>query len=69
MRFGETVSYYLISLDMQASELCEKTGLSKSYISKLRSGDVAEPTFDKALKIIDALGVDVDEFVEKQKEG
>ena len=49
--------------DIKAKELCDKTGLSASYISKLLSGALKDPTFIKACKIIEAIGMTPDEFL------
>lgn len=69
MKFGEAVSYYLKEKSMSAGELSRRTGLSESYISKLRRGRCDEPSFQKAVAIINALEVDMDEFIELQTSG
>lgn len=67
MEFGETVSYYLVKLDMSAREVANRAGLTEAYMSKLRNGQCKDPTFKKALAIIGALGVTVEEFISMEK--
>lgn len=66
MKFGEAVSYYLREKNMSAGELSRRTGFSTAYISKLRSGQCADPTFQRAIAIINALDVDMDDFIALQ---
>lgn len=63
MKFGEAVSYYLEQQGMSAGELARRTGFSKAYISKLRSGQCSDPTFERAIAIIAALEVGIEEFI------
>lgn len=62
MTFGEALGIALERQEMKAAELSERSGVSASYISKLFSGRVKEPTWSKANAIIDALGITPSEF-------
>lgn len=46
--------------------LSKKTGISESRIYALRKGSTKEISFNKVIKIADALGVDINEFREEQ---
>ena len=63
MKFGEVVSHFLKEKNMSAGELSRRTGFSESYISKLRRGRCDDPSFRKAIAIIAALEVDIEEFI------
>ena len=62
MTFYETLELAMQKKGMKAVDLCEKTGLHSSYFSKLKSGYMKDVTWEKALVIIDALGMTPDEF-------
>lgn len=62
MTFAEAVQKIMIERSMEAKELSEKSGVQPPYISKLLNGKIKEPTWAKACAIIDALGMDVEEF-------
>ena len=68
MKFGDAVSYYLAEKGMTAKELAKKSGFTEAYISQLRGKRGNDPTFTRAIAIIDALGVDIDEFAAKVDE-
>lgn len=62
MSFYTTLAYVLAEKGMTASELSEKSGLSPSYFSKLKSGHTKDVTWEKALRIIRALDMTPNEF-------
>lgn len=65
MKFGDVVNYYLAKSGLTARDVARKSGLSEQYVSQIRKG--VDPTFTRAIAIIDALGVDIDEFEAKIK--
>lgn len=65
MKFGDVLNYYLTELGMTARDVARKSGLSEQYVSQIRKG--VDPSFTRAIAIIDALGVDIDEFEAKIK--
>lgn len=66
MTFADAVRKAMSERSMNAKELAEKSGVQTPYISKLLSGKIKEPTWAKACAIVDALGMNVDEFREFQ---
>lgn len=62
MTFYETFELALKEKGMVAYDVCKATGLNSSYFSKLKSGHMRDVTWEKALMIIDALGMTPDEF-------
>ena len=59
----------VIAMEMQGLrpvDVCTRAGLHESYISKLKSGHMKSVEWNKALAIIDALGMTPNEFREIQ---
>lgn len=53
---------------MTAAELSRRSGVSQTYISNLKVGLAKDVTWEKALKIIDALGMTPSEFAALDEE-
>lgn len=66
MTFYETLAIVMKEKGIKPSELSERTGLNEPYFSKLKKGTIKDVTWEKALLIIDALGMTPDEFYELQ---
>ena len=66
MKFYDTLELIMAEKGITAAELAKRTGFHKSYFSKLKSGHTKDVTWEKALVIIDALGMTPDEFYEMQ---
>ncbi len=64
--FGETLDKVMRDKGIKQVELSAKSGIYNSYISRLRSGDISDPTFANAAKLIRALDMNLDEFAELQ---
>lgn len=47
---------------VNAAELSKRTGLYQSYFSKLKTGEAKDATWEKAILIVHALGMTLDEF-------
>lgn len=62
MSFYQNFEIALEKTGMNTAEVCAKTGLYPSYFSKLKKGEFKDVTWEKALIIIDALGMTPDEF-------
>lgn len=62
MSFYESLCAAMKLKGISASELSRRTGLYQSYFSKLKRGDASDVTWEKALKIIEALGMTPSEF-------
>ncbi|MBQ9002172.1 MAG: helix-turn-helix transcriptional regulator [Eggerthellaceae bacterium] len=62
MRFYEAFEIALKEKGLKAADICSATGIHSSYFSKLKSGHTKDVTWEKALLIINALGMTPDEF-------
>ena len=67
MTFYEAFEIALKEKGLKAADICATTGIHSSYFSKLKSGHTKDVTWEKALLIIDALGMTPDEFNKLQK--
>lgn len=67
MNFAQAMHQLMLEREMTAKELADLSGVNAPYVSRLLSGKIKEPTWEKACAIIDALGVTVDEFKELQE--
>ena len=68
MTFYETFELALEKTGMSTADVCAKTGIYPAYFSKLKSRHAKDVTWEKALLIIDALGMTPSEFYELSKE-
>lgn len=62
MSFYELLALAMKKTGMTAAELSQRTGLNQPYFSKLKSKRMKDVTWERALKIIDALGMTPSEF-------
>lgn len=62
MTFCELLKIAMEKRNMNATALAKKTGFHKSYFSKIKSGDIKDVTWDRALVIIEALDMTPSEF-------
>ncbi len=67
MTFYEALEIVMKHEGIKPSEICAKTGLNDSYFSKLKSGHMKDVTWEKALLIIEAIGMTPDEFLAIQE--
>ena len=67
MTFYEALSLVMKEKGLTAADICNITGIHPSYFSKLKSGYTKDVTWEKALIILEAVGVTPDEFSEIQK--
>ena len=67
MTFAEALELAMTARGLKAVDVAEKSGVAASYLSKLATGRVKEPTWPKACAIIDALGMTTDEFKRLQE--
>lgn len=66
MTFYETLDAVMTERGMKPADLCELTGFHPSYFSKLKSGHMQSVSWEKAVAIIQALGMTPDEFLARQ---
>ena len=69
MSFYETLELVMKHKNIRAVDLCNATGISSSYFTKLKKGLMKDVTWDKALLIISALEMTPSEFENVQKTG
>lgn len=62
MTFYEALVIAMNRQGMRPAEVCAKAGLHESYLSKLKSGHMKSVEWNKALAIIEALGMTPNEF-------
>lgn len=66
--FSKTMLEIMNERGLRAVDLYRKSDvLTQQYLSKLVCGKIDDPTFSKALAIIDALGVTPSEFLARQE--
>lgn len=68
MTYGEVVTYFLDKQSMSQSDLARKIGTGRQTINSIIKGGRRGPTLDTALAIADALGVSLQDMVDKMKE-
>lgn len=68
MTYGEVVVYYLEQLGISQSELARRMGTGRQTINSIIKGGRRGPTLETALEISDALGVPIQEMVDKMQE-
>lgn len=64
--FADTLRALMDEKNAKACDLVNGD-ITAQYLSKLLNGKVKDPTWDKALAIIDSLGITVDEFYKRDK--
>lgn len=69
MTFYEALEIAMSEKGLKPSDIAARTGMHQSYISKLKSGHQRSVEWDKAIAIIEALGMTPNEFYEIQKHG
>ncbi len=68
MTYAKALRKLLKERGMTQYALAKATGKSRSYISELCSGKIAEPTLSVAFSIADALGVPLQSFYDLMRE-
>lgn len=57
---SERIQYAMDKRDLTQADISRMTGLSTAVLSQIISGKTTNPTFEKVLKIADALNVPLD---------
>lgn len=68
MEFYKALAYVMDEKGITAAELSRRTGLYRSFFTNMKKGRAKMPAFDNAVKIIHALGMTIDEFLELMNE-
>jgi transcriptional regulator with XRE-family HTH domain len=69
MTYGEALRRILRDSHLSQADLARAIGKSNSYVSQLCSGKVREPSVSLAFAIADALGTDVQTFLDLMHSG
>lgn len=69
MTYGEVVLYYLELLGVSQSELARRMGTGRQTVNSIIKSGRRGPTLDTAIAISNALGVPIQEMVDKMQEG
>lgn len=59
--FADTLKVFMDEKNVKACDLVNDE-ITAQYLSKLLNGKVKDPTWDKAVAIIDSLGITIGEF-------
>jgi len=62
MTFSQAFRDLLKKSGMTQAEYSRRSGFSTAYVSMLASGEIADPKFEKACAIADALDVSLEDF-------
>lgn len=68
MTFGEVVSLYLKEQGINQSELARRMGTARQTVSSICERNRRSPRLDTAMAIADALGVSLQEMVDRMAE-
>ncbi len=68
MTYSEVLTYYLNKFGVSQSELARRMGTGRQTINSLIKGDRRGPTLETALEIAAALGISLQEMVDKMQE-
>lgn len=68
MTFGEVVLLYLDELGITQAELAKRAGYNKQTINALIRANKRSPTLNTAVDIAEALGVSLQEMVDRMEE-
>ena len=69
MTFYETLEVAMQQRGMRPADICRKTGYNSTYFTHLKSGHIKDVSWERALVIINALGMTPQEFYELSKTG
>lgn len=68
MKFGEVVQLYLDEQGISQSELARRMGTGRQTVSSLMEEKRVSPRLDTAVSVAAALGVPLQEMVDRMKE-
>jgi XRE family transcriptional regulator, master regulator for biofilm formation len=64
---GERIKQLRMQKKLSLSELAERSGVAKSYLSKIERHIQSNPSIQFLEKVADALGVDIDDIIHEQR--
>lgn len=65
--FGKAMRKVMADKGLRQVDIAAATGESKSYVNHVLSGYIESVPFDRACRMIDALGITLDEFREVER--
>ncbi len=65
--FGKAMQQIMAEKGLRQVDVVNACGESKGYVNKVISGYIESVPFDRACRMIDALGVTLDEFREVER--
>lgn len=68
MTYGEVVAYYLEQLGISQSELARRMGTGRQTLNSIIRDNRRGPRLDTAISVANALGVPLQDMVDKMKE-
>lgn len=68
MTYGEVVAYYLDQLGISQSELARRMGTGRQTLNSIIRDNRRGPRLDTAIAVANALGVPLQDMVDKMKE-
>lgn len=69
MTFGEVVALYLVELGLSQSELARRMNTGRQTVNSIiNDGSRKSPRLDTAMQIADAIGVPLQEMIDRMKE-
>ncbi len=66
--FGKAIRSIMVEKGLRQVDVAGASGVSKSYLNHVLSGYIESVPFDRACRMIDALGVTLDEFREIERQ-
>lgn len=69
MTYGEVVAYYLDQLGITQSELARRMGTGRQTLNSIIRDNRRGPRLDTAIAVANALGIPLQDMVDKMKEG
>lgn len=69
MTFGEVVALYLVEIGLSQSELARRMNTGRQTVNSIiNDGSRKSPRLDTAMQIADAIGVPLQEMIDRMKE-
>ena len=68
MTFYETLAVIMDEKGLRPRDICERAKIPAPYMSQLKNGHTKDPTWERGVAIITALGMTPNEFVARMNE-
>ena len=67
MQLSRALNDYLSELGVKPADICRASGLSDAHVSQIFSGKIKDPKASSVYKIAHAMGITVDELLERSE--